>query len=224
MKKILILAMSAVVAASCAAAPKRPEPKPVPKDHVPVNLEGTRTISPKAVKYNHVLFVNVGGAVPDDLWPLVSNYAGSRVNINIWTNSIAATPIPELVKDPAVLGRMFGPKASLAVFIENKPDGPAFLNAPGAWSMVNVRSVTKGSPDAQTLKDRYAKMLLKGLAYACGGGASLDNNCSLFYGSFSLEGLDATGIRISPMSYFPMIETLRAIGGGEITNTTYDEE
>ena len=224
MKKTMTLAMSAVAAIALIAAPKKPAPKPVPQDHVPANLEGVRTISPKAVKYNHVLFVNVGGAVPDNLWPLVSNYAGSRVNINIWTNSIAVTPVPELVKDPAALGRMFGNKACLAIFVENKPEGPAFLNAPGSWSMVNVRSVAKGSPDAQTLKDRYAKMLLKGLAYACGGGASLDNSCSLFYGSFSLEGLDATGIRISPMSYFPMIETLRAIGGGEITNTTYDEE
>ena len=224
MKRIILtLAIGALAVTTWAAAPKKVAPKP-PQDHVPATLEGVRTINPKAVTRNHVLFVNVGDAVPANLWPLVANYAASRVNVNIWTNSVAATSVPELTKDSAALGRTFGEKASLAVFVENKPEGPAFLNAPGAWSVVNVRSVPKGSPDAQTLKDRYAKMLLKGLAYACGGGASLDNNCSMFYGSFSLEGLDATGIRISPMSYFPMLETLRAIGGGEIASTTYDED
>jgi len=78
--------------------------------------------------------------------------------------------------------------------------------------MVNLRGIERGAA-GQVLADRYAKMLLKGVGHAAGSGATLDANCSLFYGSFTLEGMDKTRIQISPQAYFPMLETLRAVAG-----------
>jgi hypothetical protein len=109
------------------------------------------------------------------------------------------------------------------VFVERNERGYSFLNAQGSWSMVNLRGVERGNPDAATLRDRRAKMLLKGLAFACGGGATLEPKCSLYCGSFTLEGMDRTGVQISPMAYFPMLETLRAIGGAEVLSPPMGE-
>lgn len=176
----------------------------------------SRPFFPEAAEKNHVLFVNVGNAIPVDQFPGIVEFAASRVQINIWTNSIAKSMIHELIDSPAALTNRFGPKCCTAIFIENNSIGYSFLNAQGSWSMVNMRGLDRDKPSPEVLRDRYTKMLLKGLAYACGGGASLESKCSLYYGSFTLEGMDKTGIQISPMSYFPMLETLRAIGGSDI--------
>ncbi len=208
MKKMAI-AMAVVLAATVAvaAAPNR----------VPETLDGIRPITAAAREANHVVIVNVSHAIPDDVWPLVVTYAASRVQLNIWTNALEKSIVRELVEDPKeALRKTLGEKACVGVFVERNARGASFLQAPGAWSMVNVRGLDKDSPDRRTLVDRYAKMVLKGLAFAAGGGASLDSACSLYYGSFTLRGMDRTGIQIAPTSYFPMIEILRAVGGNEI--------
>lgn len=178
--------------------------------------DGKRPFLPESAGTSHVLFVNVSGALSDEDFADVAEYAASRVQINIWTNSIDASMVRMLMDDPGLLAKRFGPKCCAAVFIERNGKGYSFLNAPGSWSMVNLRGIDRGAPSAQLLRDRRAKMLLKGLAYACGSGASMEPKCSLYCGSFTLEGMDKTGVQISPMSYFPMLEVLSAIGGTEI--------
>ena len=210
MKHAMMMAMIAV--AMGAAAAGRPPP-----NRVPETLEGIRPVSAEARKTNHIVLVNVDHAIPDDVWPLVATYAASRVELNIWTNALPRSIVRELVEDPrAPLKAAFGEKACVGVFVERNARGASFLQAPGAWSMVNVRGLDKDSPDRRTLVDRYAKMIMKGLAFAAGGGSSLDSACSLYYGSFTLEGMDRTGVQIAPTSYFPMIEILRGVGGNEI--------
>ena len=183
-----------------------------------------RPFLPEAAERPHVLFVNVAGALPEADFADVAEYAASRVQVNIWTNSIPASMVKELVGDPSALTNRFGPGCCAAVFIERNAKGYSFLNAQGSWSMVNLRGIDRGNPSAEVLRDRRAKMFLKGLAYACGSGSSLEPKCSLYYGSFTLEGMDKTGVQISPMSYFPMLETLRAIGGPEILSPPQPEE
>ncbi len=183
-----------------------------------------RPFHPEAAERSHVLFVNVAGALPEADFADVAEYAASRVQINLWTNSIPASMVRELFDNPAALTNRFGPKCCAAVFIERNAKGYSFLNAQGSWSMVNLRGIDRGAPPAEILRDRRAKILLKGLAYACGSGASLEPKCSLYYGSFTLEGMDKTGVQISPNSYFPMLETLRAIGGPEILSPPVEEE
>ena len=183
-----------------------------------------RPFRPEAATKPHVLFVNVAGALPEADFADVAEYAASRVQVNIWTNSIPASMVRELIDDPATLTARVGTNCCTAVFVEKNEKGYSFLNAQGSWSMVNLRGIDRGAPTAGVLRDRRAKMLLKGLAYACGSGSSLEPKCSLYYGSFTLDGMDKTGVQISPMSYFPMLETLRAIGGSEILSPPQPEE
>ena len=212
--QLTVAAMIMALVAAGAPAAKRPPPSRVPE-----TLEGIRPISVSARKANHIVLVNVDHAVPDEVWPLVATYAASRVELNIWTNALPQSIVRELVADPrGAMKKTFGEKACVGVFVERNVQGPSFLQAPGAWSMVNVRGLDKDSPDRRTLSDRYAKMILKGLAFSAGGGFSLDSSCSLYYGSFTLEGMDRTGVQIAPTSYFPMIEILRGVGGNEIVS------
>jgi len=211
----------ALVTAQVFAVPIKPQQT---QNHVPATLEGIRLIHPKSATRNHIAIVNVNGAVPDALWPLVVTYAVSRVQLNVWTNTLPKSLLPAPLMDPSVVQKTFGDKTKVAVFVESNDGGPDFAQVPGSWSMVNVRKLTKDNPDAQTLKDRYAKMILKGLVHASGGGATLDERCSCFYESFTLKGMDKTGIQVSPMTYFPMLETLRGVGGGEIIAPYMDPE
>ncbi len=59
-------------------------------------------------------------------------------------------------------------------------------------------------------------MVLKGIDYACGGGNTLERVCDMYCGSFTLAGMDAANLTISPMAYFPMLEILKALGGPEV--------
>lgn len=182
-------------------------------DHVKTDV---RKVSAAAKDVNHVLLVNVGGAVDEAVFREAATYAISKLAINIWTNSVASFNAAALVGDPGLLGRTFGGKAKVGVFLVKAGDAPQFLCVPGAWCRVNVEGLDAGCPDAQTFKDRVAKMALKGLAYAAGSGTSLDARCSMFFGGGTLDGLDRVGIRLSPGVYFPMLETLKRVGGDDI--------
>lgn len=194
-----------------AAAPR------MSQNHVPASLEGVRLFSPKAASRNHIALVNVGGAIPEEDWRLAATYAASRLQLNLWTNAIAASATDRLLADPAAVGRVLGNEhAKVGVFFERRGAGCGILAAPGAWCVVDVSSLTRDAPDKQTLRDRYAKMILKGLAAAAGGGATLEPFCSMFYGAQTLSGMDRTNIALAPMCYFPMIEILRHAGGHEM--------
>ena len=215
--KARMMAIFTLAAAAAAAAPRIVQ-------HVPERLDKVRLISAAAADCNHVLIVNVGGAVPEDMWPTVVTYALSRLQINAWTNSAAGPVSAEIFADPVSFRKAFGEKARVAVFMERSPVGAPVTCAPGFWSRVNLAGIDADRPDAQTLRDRCAKMLLKGVAYAAGGGASVDPTCSLCYSSLSLRGLDACGISISPSTYFPMLEILRQAGGAQMLSPARDDE
>ena len=210
MRNIVLFALAAVAVTSGVA---------FGGDHVPADfssMKGIREITTRSRDKNHVVFVNVGHAIPEREWALSAAYAAGRLQINIWTNAIASLDMEMLLNKPDAVQQICGPKSRVAVFVVNDEAGPAFLAAQGKWSRVNVRSLRKDNPDAQTLRDRYAKFLLKGLAQAGGAGVSLQRDCALFYDSFTLKGMDKTGITICPMSYFPMVETLQIVGGADI--------
>lgn len=222
-KKLTMVASCAAATVLAATAP-RPNARPMQSNHhVPARLDKVRLISPAAANVNHILLVNVADAIPADAWPLVATYATSRLQLNVWTNSVDVFAADALLGNPLAFRRMFGDKAKVAVFIENSPAGAPVTCAPGFWSRVNLNGIDGDKPDVQTLRDRYAKMILKGMAYASGGGASVDPTCSLCYSSLSLKGLDACGISISPSTYFPMLEILRQAGGSQMLSPAHEE-
>lgn len=194
-----------IMALAAAAAPTT--------DHVKTDV---RKISAAAKDVNHILLVNVRGAVDESVFREAATYALSKLAINVWTNSVASFDAAALAGDPGLLGRTFGAKAKVGVFLVKERNAPQFLCVPGAWCRVNMEGLDAGGPDAQTFKDRVAKMALKGLAYAAGSGTSLDSRCSMFFGGGTLEGLDRVGIRLSPGVYFPMLETLKRVGGDDV--------
>ena len=217
MKKTIMLAMTAATALNLFSAVQ------MKQQHVPERLDQVRLIHPAAAKKNHILIANVGNAIPTGTWDVAVTYAVSRLQLNVWTNSAARFDAKEFFAEPAKVQKDFGEKAKVGLFIVNQPDQPRFFGAPGFWYAANVCGIEEGAADAQTVRDRYAKLILKGLAYSCGGGASLEPSCSLFYGSFTPKGMDGTGIMISPTTYFPMLEILRAIGGAEMLTPAIEE-
>lgn len=193
------------------------------KQQVPERLDKIRLIQPAAANKNHILVCNVGNAIPADSWALVSTYAISRLQLNVWTNSTDKIDVPSLIVDPAQCQRDFGEKSKVCVFLIDDQKLPSFATVPGRLCVANVNSLKKDTPDVQTMRDRFAKTILKGMAYAAGSGATLENGCSLFYGSSSLAGMDKTGIMVTPMAYFPMLESLRAIGDSEMLTPAMEE-
>ncbi len=173
-------------------------------------------IAAGAAKRNHVLVVNVGGALSDEAFSKAVERAASVVTVNVWTSSIPKSVVSRLAEGSTDIKTLFGDKAKVAVFVENNDKGPSFLHYPAHWGMVNLYGLDKDRPNAETLAMRQAKMILKGLAYAGGGGATLEKVCAMNCQSFTLAGMDKTLLVVSPMSYFPMLETLRAVGGTEI--------
>lgn len=218
MNKAIIWAVIAVSATAGfgANAPRQ-------QQHVPERLDSIRLIHSSAAERNHILVVDVGEAIPSGPWALGVTYAASRLQLNVWTNSIPTFDPVACFADPGVKDRLFGEKSKVAVLIVSDPAAPLLRGVPGRWMAVNVSGLKADNPDAQTLRDRYAKMILKGMAYACGAGATLEASCSLYYGSNTLAGMDKTGIMITPMAYFPMLELLRRIGGDEILSPAVDE-
>ena len=132
-------------------------------DHVKTDV---RKVSAAAKDVNHVLLVNVGGAVDEAVFREAATYAISKLAINIWTNSVASFNAAALVGDPGLLGRTFGGKAKVGVFLVKERNVPQFLCVPGAWCRVNMEGLDAGGPDAQTFKDRVAKMALKEIGRA----------------------------------------------------------
>lgn len=215
-----------VAALACAILSAAALAEPVQKarkNHVPERLDDIRLITPLAATRNHILAVNVGGAIPEKDWVLAVTYASSRLQLNVWTNSIGKTLFPEVAEKPSAITDAFGKKAKVAVFLEDSDSPYPYLSAPGAWCRVNVRYLKSDKPDLQTMRDRYAKAILKGFVYACGSGAALDGRSASNFDTFTLAGMDKTNITISPDSYFPMLEVLRVIGGNEILSPAVAE-
>lgn len=218
--RLAICAGAVFTAALAMAAPRKSQ------NHVPAVLDDEiRPFYAAAAATPHIALVNVAGAIPEEDWRLAATYAASRLQVNIWTNSIPASVTDKLIADPAYVAKALGNEnAKVGVFFERRGKGCRLLSAPGAWAVVDVASLSEGSPDAQTLRDRYAKVILKGLAEAVGGGATLEPFCAMFYGSQDLEGMDSTNITLAPMCYFPMLEILRQIGGVDMTRAIQSAE
>jgi hypothetical protein len=173
-------------------------------------------VLPESKESMHVLFVNVAGALDRAAFADGVGKIKSLMPLNLWTNDIPKSLVKALVVKPELLKEFFGEKAAVVVFMERSEEGPSFMQVPGAWSLVNLRGLDKDQPDARTLRERTRKMFLKGLAHASGIGSNVDPHCAMWCGSFTLAGMDKTTTSLGPYAFFPMQETLKAIGGTEI--------
>lgn len=222
MKKALLCVGGVLAVAAAFAAPAK-KAAPRTKIHVPATMEGVKPIDPAVEKANHIVLVNVANAVPAADWPRISIFACSRLQINIWPTTAASSPLPEILKDPRALGRQFGDKAKVGVFLTDTDEAFPVVAAPGTWARVNLRFLKEDKPDAVTYADRVAKMILKGIAAAAGAGASLDISSANHAETFDVAGLDKRNITLTPDVYFPMLEVLRRVGGDELISPAFTE-
>ena len=169
--------------------------------------------------------MNVAEALPEAVFAhAAEKAAAAAMTINCWTNGVPKSLHRELPDNPALLAERFGAKAKIVVFVEKNEVGPSFLNVPGAWSVVNMRGLDRDNPDPAKYEERAAKMILKGMAHACGSGATEAPVCVMYWDSFSLQGLDKVKTVISPTAYFPMLSTLKALGGQDILVPQHEYE
>ena len=184
-------------------------------NHVPETAEGLRPFVSAATNANHLLVVNAGG-VPADDWAVVSTYALSRICLNAWTNQADMTWTDILMVSADAVARRFGERAKVAVFLIDRPGAPVEVAAPGAWCVVNVTGMSGDGVPHQTMRDRWAKAILRGVARAGGAMESANPECSFYAGVKGSKDMDRTRIMLCPQAYFPALARFREVGGVEM--------
>lgn len=161
---------------------------------------------------NHIAFVNVGGAIEEDLFArTVTNELGTVIRLNYALEKADAINIPDLI-GKASMGYPKSERQLAVYFVDSKDLSPSVI-CPSYFAIVNVRGLKKDA-DAKKYAMRVKKMVLKGLAFACGFGANQDvGRCVMGAGSFeSLQGIDGTSASYSPFCYFPLQDYLNVRG------------
>ena len=158
---------------------------------------------------NYIAFVNVGGAVGESEFSrAVTNDLMGVIYVDARIECAKGIDIPTLI-GTASQGYPKGDR-QLAVYFVDSPDFPPQVTVPGFFAIVNMRGLKKDA-DAKKYSSRVAKMVMKGLAFACGFGANQDiGRCVMSAGSFdTLKGIDATSASYSPFVYFPLSDYLQ---------------
>lgn len=162
---------------------------------------------------NYVSFVNVAEAVEPTLFAnSVTNFLLGVFPARVRLVSAESVDVVSIM-NPQRHNEKLGKDTRLAVYFVKDPAFPPQLTAPGMWAIINVRNLEKGA-DKKRLTERIHRMVLKGLAFACGFGANQDRGrCVMGAGSFSsLEGIDGTSASYSPFVMFPMMDFMSAHG------------
>ena len=176
---------------------------------------GAASSQPQSATTNkpYIAFVNVAGALEKkaftrgiDEW--VPGVMPARMKAIAVDSIDGASMLPVAARDSRLPG-----DARVTVYFVSNRDYPPFLSSPGRWAIVNVRGIDKDA-DAKLYERRVQKMLLKGLAFACGFGANSDRGrCVMAIGSFeTLKGIDSTSASYSPFVAFPLMDYLSARG------------
>ena len=158
-----------------------------------------------------IAFVNVAGAVDSGLFAnCATNFVRGVMPARVKPLAADGVDVRQIM-NPATPDARFGSGARLFVYFVSDRSYPPQLTAPGMWAIINVRNLEKDA-DAAKFRSRIEKMMLKGLAFACGFGANQDiGRCVMGAGSFStLKGIDATSASYSPFVAFPLMDFLAA--------------
>jgi hypothetical protein len=215
--KTPFLAMCLIVANVSVMAQEGVKIMPLPR------VAPDKVLTADAARKPHVLFLNVGRAVDEALFREAVAAVSLVMPINLKADAMAA-PLPrEKLWERGYTEARHG-NAKLVVYVCGDPKDVAFINAPGFWSMINVSGLDRDKPDAARFSRRLRQMMLKGLAQACGVGASGDYRCVMYYKSFTLEGLDNVSVSYSPFASAPVQGMLLAIGGEAIFRMPEEEE
>ena len=165
-----------------------------------------------APAFNHVGFINVNGAVDSVLFnEAVTNRILCSISVASKAYATDRINVSHLVEE-ASKGYPNG-ECKISVYFVSDPAFPPQVVSPGFFAVMNVRGLDKDA-DIKKYAKRIEKMVLKGLAFACGFGANQDiGRCVMATGSFeTLKGIDATSASYSPFCYFPLSDYLNSRG------------
>ena len=213
MKKVMNV-VAAIILCTGARAEVLPS-VPLPK------VDPDKVLTEQAALKPHVLFVNLDKALEDVLFreAVAAVSLVQAVNLAV-AEAKGFEGVNLFEKKPR--DRRFGEQAKVVVYVVNKPGMVSFLNAPGYWALVNLSGLDRDKPEAERYRRRLRQMMLKGLAHACGVGATFDARCVMYSESFTLEGMDKTSVSYSPFASGPLDSQLKALGGEAILR--YAEE
>jgi len=169
-----------------------------------------------AVEKNHVLFVNVGNAMPANDFSNAVAYVRSQWWVNVALAEKEKPFAGDVVADTAFLKTTFGEKAKVVVAIVKNKTAPRYIAIPGLFAQVNIQFLEDDSPAPEYLKKRQTQMVISGLARALGIGVNVDQYCAMFYDTQTLEGLDKVSATFGPYAYVPFQNLLLSLGGEEI--------
>ena len=165
-----------------------------------------------ACAFDHVGFVNVGGAVETVLFnEAVTNRILGSIQVATRAYAIDRIDVADVVA-AAAKGYPKG-ECKISVYFVDDPAFPPQVVSPGFFAIINVRGL-KTDADLKKYAKRIEKMVLKGLAFSCGFGANQDiGRCVMAAGSFeTLKGIDSTSASYSPFCYFPLNDYLQKRG------------
>lgn len=164
----------------------------------------------------HIVFVNVNNAMPEDDFRKAAAYIRMKYQLRVSVKSASGMFAQNVMADTAFLKETFGDKAVLVIAVVKEEKAPSYLSIPGWFAQVNVSGLYKDGPDELFTYKRNSQMLMKGLAYACGLGATMDNMCAMEHSSFTLEGMDAVSATYGPNTFFPMQTLFRKMTEGKV--------
>lgn len=157
----------------------------------------------------YIAFVNVNDAVEAQLFAnAITNFLPGILQVRTKLATAKSVDVVGIM-NPARRDQSLGKNARLAVYFVKDAAFPPQLTAPGMFAVINVRNLEKDADKAK-FENRIHKMVLKGIAFACGFGANQDaGRCVMGVGSFeSLAGIDGTSASYSPFVNFPMSDYL----------------
>lgn len=165
-----------------------------------------------AVNQPHILMVNVGKALAADELREAAAYVRMKYGYNIAIRDEKKSFAVEAVKDVKSLSKRFGANAVIVVALIKQEQAPSFINIPGFFAQVNLRGLENDQPATLFRKKRTRQMLLKGLAHACGVGATIDNMCVMNANSFTWSGMDSVSATYGPNAYFSLQQFFGELG------------
>jgi hypothetical protein len=227
MKHIIMVSVSVACLSSYAQqiTPASPVLAPRPAEVVAAQpvaglspVDPDKILTAEAKRHAHVCFVNVDNAVNDVRF----RDAVAAVTLCCPIH-LAVADVKNMTSDQLLLKKpknsAFGDKAKIVVYVVKKPEMVMFAGMPLRWAMVNMAGLDKNLPqdDPDAYRARLRKMILKGLALACGVGANMDSGrCVMSMGSFTESTIDQTSASFSPFAGIVLMDTLLKVGGSDI--------
>lgn len=181
-------------------------------------VDPDKVLSKQASELSHVLFVNVDQALDARKFREAVSAITFDTQVNVAVAEVKGLPPDKVLSGRTNRDERLSERAKIVVYVIDNARQNSFQSAVGRWSIVNLHGFDGNLPkDNPERYDRRLRQLMsKGLALACGMGATGDFRCVLYYKSFSVDGIDKTSTTFSMEPGMTIVELLNARFGDSI--------